>query len=68
MEELRAYLQRRDGLLVITTVLRDGDHLLDSYGYPLAATPERVELLGWPDSSARVYRSEGGKELLVPEA
>ncbi len=67
--EIRAYHRNDAGLLEIVTLLRLDGELCDSHGYPLTRTDETAELLGWPDEGpARVWRNDGGLELLVPEA
>lgn len=64
------YLRETDGALALVGLLRDDDGALcDPFGHELTRTDETTELRGWGDSDgpARVWRNEGGREILVPE-
>lgn len=67
MTTIRAYRRHHDGTLEIVDILEDDDGTpCDGAGYPLVDQHKTVGLLGWLDSSARLYTTDGGVEILVP--
>jgi hypothetical protein len=64
-----AYRRNADGTLTHIGILRDSDgDPCDDCSYPLTRTEETVTMAGWPDEgTARVWLTEGGVEILIPE-
>lgn len=73
MDTIRAYRRNTDGTLeIIEACLEPGGHVSDEpvvYAgmYPLNRTDEIETLVGWPDGRCRVYETDGGVDVLVPE-
>jgi hypothetical protein len=60
-------LRETDGTLsYVDFQLIDGKPC-DGMGFPLEATDETETLYGWPFSEARVWKNDGGREILLPE-
>lgn len=63
---MRAYRRNTDGTLTTIEITGTPAEPCDGLGYPLTDCGATVTLEGWPDDSARVYKTDGGVEVLVP--
>lgn len=69
MTTIRAYRKNDSGFLeIIDLVTDDQGHPCNGAGYPLIHTDRIVSLVGWPDSRCRVYETDAGVGVYVPEA
>ena len=65
---MRAYRKNDDGSLEIVSVGITPDGVLTDGSRQLDPTGEVVDLMGWPDKSAGVYKNWIGTEYLIPIA
>ena len=65
---MRAYYKNEDngGTLEMTTVAVVGNEIFSKVGAPLSATGEKVDLVGWPDTKADVYKTQLGDVFYIP--